>query len=239
MICDDKNPHGALEFAAANWDVDDTDGGAVVSVQRLGGAGKTVKVLYATSDGSAVSGTDYVATSGTLVFKRGVRTASFEVPLIPGALGFVPRAFNVALSVPTDRATIAAQNVATITMYDSRGPGVFEFTNANVAVLESSGSAVLDVSRLGDDAEAASVGSRPPTERRSAGRLHGNLGNAGVCSRSTECDRRRSRSSRWPQEGRRNVYRHTFCAVDRVRFGNAAVMHGHDNGSVDDVARVP
>ena len=41
-----------------------------------------LSVNYATSDGTAVAGQNYVATSGTLVFTNGIGTNTFIVPII-------------------------------------------------------------------------------------------------------------------------------------------------------------
>ncbi|MFN8458358.1 MAG: Calx-beta domain-containing protein [Anaerolineae bacterium] len=37
---------------------------------------------YATSDGTAIAGTDYTATSGTLIFSPGQTSRTFTVPII-------------------------------------------------------------------------------------------------------------------------------------------------------------
>ena len=57
-----------------------------------------VSVDYATADGSAKAGTDYVATSGTATFAAGQTVALVDVPLLGNTLAQPDRSFKVALS---------------------------------------------------------------------------------------------------------------------------------------------
>src|SRR5262245_21873597 len=51
-------------------------------VTRSGDTAPALTVDYATQNGSAVAGTDYLATSGTLSFSAGQTTTSIAVPII-------------------------------------------------------------------------------------------------------------------------------------------------------------
>ena len=44
--------------------------------------GLTVSVNYASSNGTAIAGSDYLAVSGTLTFAPGVTSRSFQVPIL-------------------------------------------------------------------------------------------------------------------------------------------------------------
>src|SRR5437016_1695926 len=55
---------------------------AFLRLSRWGDSSGTVSVHYATSDGTATAGLDYVATSGTLTFSPGQTEAVFNVPII-------------------------------------------------------------------------------------------------------------------------------------------------------------
>lgn len=75
-------------------------GSVTITVNRTGNTTGTSTVAYATSNGSAVAGTDYTATSGTLTFAAGQTSRTFAVPIInTGAFG-PPRNFMVVLSNP-------------------------------------------------------------------------------------------------------------------------------------------
>ena len=59
---------------------------------------KTVSVDYATSDGTAVAGADYVADNGTVTFNPGVTTQNVQIAILDDQLDEVNEAFNVSLS---------------------------------------------------------------------------------------------------------------------------------------------
>src|SRR5439155_22780931 len=62
---------GMLEFRLDNYEVNESGGEAVITVTRSGGTLGAVTVDFATVDGSAVAGSDYLPTSGTLTFADG------------------------------------------------------------------------------------------------------------------------------------------------------------------------
>ena len=66
----------------------------------------TVTVQYATSDGTAIAGSDYANTSGTLTFAANQLTQSISVPVVNDLIFENSKAFNITLSNPTN-ATIA------------------------------------------------------------------------------------------------------------------------------------
>src|SRR5439155_13528044 len=86
--------------------VDNLAGSVNVPVLLGGPAGaasnSTVTVHYATANGTAVSGTDYTATSGTLTFGPGQTAQNITVPIL-GRAGAAPtRKFTVVLSTPVN-----------------------------------------------------------------------------------------------------------------------------------------
>ncbi len=125
-VTDDDNP-GSLEFALADFLVNEGDGMATVTVRRVDASAGEVLVDYATSDGSARAGSDYTATSGTLTFADGQTEASFTVDLIDDMdlENIPPEFFNVTLSNPRGGLdanvppTLAAQASATVSISDN------------------------------------------------------------------------------------------------------------------------
>lgn len=79
----------------------------------------TVTVEFATNDGTASAGSDYVATSGMLVFDPGVTTRTIIVPTINDVVEEPAEDFIVNLSNPTSATIADAQGVATIQDDDS------------------------------------------------------------------------------------------------------------------------
>jgi len=104
-----------------------------------------VSVQYSTSDGSAVQGTDYVATTATAQFQPGNTSQAISVPIIGDRLARGNKALHVLLSNASgapigdgrDEVKILDPNVAmkVLTMYGQPGdyisPGVFLATIAD------------------------------------------------------------------------------------------------------------
>ncbi len=83
-----------------------------------------VTIAYATSDGTAVAGRDYVATSGTVTIKAGQTRATFAVPVIGNTLAGGNVTFNVTLSNPTGGVQLGrATGVGTI-LNDAAAPSL-------------------------------------------------------------------------------------------------------------------
>jgi chitinase len=90
--------------------VDQKDGKVLVPVLLGGPAGQsssnTVTVDYATSNGTAIAGTDYIGQSGVLSFAPGETAKRIEIDIIYRPLTS-PRNFAVVLSGPSGGATLA------------------------------------------------------------------------------------------------------------------------------------
>jgi hypothetical protein len=84
-------PPGAVQFTAI----------------RAGDPAPAVQVNYATVDGSAHAGTDYAASSGTLLFPANATTETISVPVLNSAIFQAPGSFGVALSNPMASAAFA------------------------------------------------------------------------------------------------------------------------------------
>ena len=93
----------------------------IVTVNRVGVTNSYATVNYATTDGSARAGVDYVAASGTLVFTPGQTTASFPVGIIDrGVIGGTVSAV-ITLSNPQTNAVLVAPSIAALNINDNDG----------------------------------------------------------------------------------------------------------------------
>jgi hypothetical protein len=77
-------------------------------------SGKTVTVAYTTIDGSALAGTDYQATSGTLTFAPGQATQTITVPVLADPNPDGAETFTVELSAPGNATIARSDGVGTI-----------------------------------------------------------------------------------------------------------------------------
>jgi hypothetical protein len=81
-INDNDSGPGLLQFSAAAYSVGESGGLKTIAVQRVGGSNGVVMVDYATSNGTALAGSDYTTTSGTLMWGNGdSANKTFNVPI--------------------------------------------------------------------------------------------------------------------------------------------------------------
>ena len=97
----------------------DNSAGTISVPVLLGGpsgaaSGSPVSVPYSTHNGSAVAGTDYASTSGTLVFPAGETAENITVPILHRSGPAQARSFSVTLGTPTHATVAAGTGVVTI-----------------------------------------------------------------------------------------------------------------------------
>lgn len=115
---------------------------------------QTITVDFATADGTAVAGEDYIATSGTLTFAPDETTKFIPVPIIGDYVIEPTETFTVNLSNPVNATINRGVGVGTIGNDDNGG--LFYFSSANT-VGESAGNAVVTVARVNGAASGVSV----------------------------------------------------------------------------------
>jgi urease beta subunit len=142
---------GALQFSNSSYSVNENQGSVTVTVTRTSGSTGSVSVNYATSDGPATAGNDYVATSGTLTFADGETSKTFTIPIIDDNLVENNETFNLALSNPTGGAALGSPATASVTIIDNDvpQPGILQFSTSGYSVNENGGSATITVTRTG------------------------------------------------------------------------------------------
>jgi uncharacterized repeat protein (TIGR01451 family)/uncharacterized delta-60 repeat protein len=141
-------------FSSPIYIATETGGSVTLTVNRVGTNGVTT-VNYATSDATAVAGTNYVATSGTLSFASGELLKTFSIPLLRDPRVTGPLSFNVSLLNPSPPAVVYTNNPATVTINDA-DPGL-AFTNANFYTIKSGTNVVISVVRSNANTGIVSV----------------------------------------------------------------------------------
>ena len=146
-----SNPNGMFEFSPSTYSVDETGGSVILTVTRSAGTNGAVTVDYTTSDGTALSGTNYDATSGTLTFNAGEASKTITVSVTSDGSNNGDKAFTVALSNPTGGADLSANPMATVVVKDvSTGPvipDVISLASSDYSVDETSPSVLITVTR--------------------------------------------------------------------------------------------
>jgi len=114
---------GNLAFSSSSYSIAQTLGTVSVTVNRSGGTAGAIQVSYATSAGSALAGTNFTATSGTLKWADGDGAAkSVAIPVSSANVFTGNKTFSVALSAPTGGAALGAPGAATVSIAGSGSP---------------------------------------------------------------------------------------------------------------------
>ena len=125
-----------------------------VNVTLSGLSIQAVTVNYATSNGTATAGSDYVATSGTLTIPAGSTSATLNIPINGDTAIEANETFTLTLSNQTNAAFIS-NPVATVTIVNDDAS--VQFNNPAISVNEGAGFATVTVTRAGDTSRAATV----------------------------------------------------------------------------------
>ena len=114
---------------------------------RLGvPSSRTVTVEYATADGTALAGTDYEETTGTLIFSAETTVQTIRVPITDDDIDEATETFTIALSNPSN-ATIE-DGEATSVITDNDLPVVSVTTD--LTGVEEGGTVAFTLTRIGD-----------------------------------------------------------------------------------------
>lgn len=140
------NP-GVFVLGSATYSVNANGGTLNVTVSRTDGSANAVTVNYATSNGSAVAGTDYTARSGMLSWAAGeTLDKTISIPIL-NANATTNRTFTIALSGPTGAAVLGSPSSATITVVGMGVPGTIAVTSATGSISEGATPFTAQVSR--------------------------------------------------------------------------------------------
>jgi hypothetical protein len=149
-----------LAFSASNYSVGQNDGSVSLTVTRIGSAVDAVTVNYGTTDGTAMGGSDYTATSGTLQWSENDLTPRTIVVPVSNAVPFSgTKTFQVALSNPSAAAQIASPDIATVTISGdaSANVGTAQLSDATYTVEQATGVLTVTANRIGGASGAVTV----------------------------------------------------------------------------------
>jgi hypothetical protein len=117
----DNDTGGVVQFSAAVFGATECAAppcNATLTVSRTGGAASGVTVDFATADGTALAGADYVATSGTVTFAAGQTSRPITVPLLTDAGAEAIKTFSVIISNPTGGAGLGVRTTSEVRITD-------------------------------------------------------------------------------------------------------------------------
>jgi hypothetical protein len=112
-----------LAFSSPAFRVLENAGTATIEVTRTDGSDGAVSVAYATTGGSASSGTDYQTVSGVLTWNDGdAASRTFTVPIVNNAQLGDSKTVILTLSGPTGGAVLGVTTLTTLTIDDDDYP---------------------------------------------------------------------------------------------------------------------
>ncbi|MBU4153690.1 MAG: DUF1566 domain-containing protein [Proteobacteria bacterium] len=152
IVDDELEPATIIAFPSASYSVNENAGTATITVSRTGGASKSVSVNYATSGGDAQVGTQYTATSGTLVWGIGDMTdKTFTVSIIDNlAYSSLNRRVWIQLTNPAGGAIIGTQYWTWLTIVEDEVPALIALDSSTYSVNENGGVATITAKRTGN-----------------------------------------------------------------------------------------
>jgi len=143
-----------IGFSAATYSVAESAGAQTITIVRAGATNVQVGVSFATTNGTAVAGVDYVATNATFAFAAGVTNRTFTVSVINDSVSETSETVLLGLFAPTGGAFLTTSN-AVLTIVDNVGSVGFSVTN--FLVNENSTNGVVFVTRSGGSFGAITV----------------------------------------------------------------------------------
>jgi hypothetical protein len=124
---------GTLEVASATATVDESAGTLNVQVNRVGGSGGAASVQYTTNPGTALAGTDYTTTTGTLNWADGdAAPKTIVIPIIDDTMAEPAETFTVTLSNATG-AILGPNTTTAVTITDTDGVGAIAIPTMGAA----------------------------------------------------------------------------------------------------------
>ena len=119
-IYDDENSSfgsGSLKLSHTEFEVLESDGEAIITIKRLGGAMGEVSVKFKTISNTATAGSDYENVDEIIVFKDGEASKTVIIPVLKDLVSDGGESVNLRLQDPTGGATIITPSTAILYIY--------------------------------------------------------------------------------------------------------------------------
>jgi len=141
-----------LQFSSPNYAVDENSENAVLTVKRVGSASGQVSVQYATQDGSATAGSDYVSQNRSLTWADGdSQNKTIRIPILRDSEPESEETVIIQLFNVNGAAILGTIDQAVLKILDEIGSsssGMLAFTETEYSVSESVGNITVNVERL-------------------------------------------------------------------------------------------
>ncbi len=134
-----------VQFNASTYKVNENCSVVSANVTMNGIASSDITINYATASGTATSGSDFTATSGTLTFKPGNLSKLINISIINDSIYEPDQNFTITLSNPSSNVIIGSPGSATITIKDDDNAPSIKFQSQSYNVSEGGAVATINV----------------------------------------------------------------------------------------------
>ncbi|NOZ55073.1 MAG: hypothetical protein GXP08_18365 [Gammaproteobacteria bacterium] len=143
-------PEGSLEWSATAFSIAEDANTATISISRNNGSQGVVSVDYATSDGTATAGTDYVAATGTVTFADGQTSQNVVIELLDDTVYEGDETINLALSNVVGGAALVKPATAVLNITENEpvpSQGGLHWSETSYSVAENANTVTVTVTR--------------------------------------------------------------------------------------------
>lgn len=146
-----------VAFAASSYTVSESGSTVTLSVSRTGNFQSAASVNFATSNGSAMAGSDYSSRTGSLNWASGDGSAkTIAITILNDAAAESSESFSLRLSAPVGT-SLGRISSATVAITDDDATGSVQFLAASTTVGEAARNAILTLRRSSGSSNAMSV----------------------------------------------------------------------------------
>lgn len=147
---DDVRP-GVIGFSTAGYSVNENGTNATITITRTNGSTGLVSVRFATTNGTAVAGTDYVGYTNSVTFGDGQTSKTVTVQIINDSIiQSADKTVNLYLAAPGNGATLGTLSNAVLSIIDDDFlPGKINFTATTYTTNEEAPAVIIPVTRTG------------------------------------------------------------------------------------------
>lgn len=153
VIVDDES---SVSIGKASYVFSETNKTITIPVTRSGDLKSAVSVSYATANGTALAGSDYVATNGVLKFPANVSSANIVITLVRDHVIEDDETFSVSLFDPKNGVQLGSITNATVTIANDDLPGRITFSAPAYSTPEGT-PATITIKRNGGVAAGVTV----------------------------------------------------------------------------------
>lgn len=150
---------GAFQFPGKTVEATEAESNFNLTITRAGGSTGRAEINYRTEPGTALAGTDFVATSGTLVFEDGEQSKLITIPITTNSVHEETKYFIVRVSEGEGSYLWKADTTVRVNLNDDDPPlyGSLQFAASSVSVNEEDGVVAVTIERVNGSERVVNV----------------------------------------------------------------------------------